>query len=174
MAVRISAAVQRLQGSMVHAESRPSTIGPITLEVKQTGERLYFGNNVGTTLVASACTAGGANSCLASGLANTSSFSIADTVTTTVGVQNLLTLDLFVNANTLGFHTDDSQSGFIDPIVSFANPDDALLYQLVFAPGVGNVGAVPEPSTWAMMVLGFCGLGFMAYRRKSKPALMAA
>jgi hypothetical protein len=26
--------------------------------------------------------------------------------------------------------------------------------------------AVPEPSTWAMMLLGFCGLGFMAYRRK--------
>jgi hypothetical protein len=26
--------------------------------------------------------------------------------------------------------------------------------------------AVPEPSTWAMMILGFCGLGFMAYRRK--------
>jgi PEP-CTERM motif len=35
-------------------------------------------------------------------------------------------------------------------------------------------GAVPEPSTWAMMLLGFVGLGFMAYRRKSKPALMAA
>ena len=34
--------------------------------------------------------------------------------------------------------------------------------------------AVPEPSTWAMMILGFCGLGFMAYRRKLKPALMAA
>jgi hypothetical protein len=34
--------------------------------------------------------------------------------------------------------------------------------------------AVPEPSTWAMMILGFAGLGFMAYRRKSKPALMAA
>jgi hypothetical protein len=26
--------------------------------------------------------------------------------------------------------------------------------------------AVPEPSTWAMMLLGFAGLGFMAYRRK--------
>jgi hypothetical protein len=25
---------------------------------------------------------------------------------------------------------------------------------------------VPEPSTWAMMILGFCGLGFMAYRRR--------
>jgi hypothetical protein len=29
------------------------------------------------------------------------------------------------------------------------------------------VAAVPEPSTWAMMILGFVGLGFMAYRRKS-------
>jgi hypothetical protein len=37
-----------------------------------------------------------------------------------------------------------------------------------------QVAAVPEPSTWAMMILGFVGVGFMAYRRKSKPALMAA
>jgi PEP-CTERM motif len=28
------------------------------------------------------------------------------------------------------------------------------------------VAAVPEPSTWAMMILGFMGVGFMAYRRK--------
>jgi hypothetical protein len=35
-----------------------------------------------------------------------------------------------------------------------------------------SVGAVPEPSTWAMMILGFCGVGFMAYRRKQNgPAL---
>jgi outer membrane lipase/esterase len=27
-------------------------------------------------------------------------------------------------------------------------------------------GPVPEPSTWAMMLLGFAGIGFMAYRRK--------
>lgn len=37
-----------------------------------------------------------------------------------------------------------------------------------------DVGAVPEPSTWAMMILGFAGVGFMAYRRKSKMALSAA
>jgi hypothetical protein len=37
-----------------------------------------------------------------------------------------------------------------------------------------TVAAVPEPSTWAMMLLGFAGIGFMAYRRKPKPALMAA
>jgi PEP-CTERM motif len=34
--------------------------------------------------------------------------------------------------------------------------------------------AVPEPSTWVMLLLGFAGIGFMAYRRKSKPALMAS
>jgi hypothetical protein len=27
--------------------------------------------------------------------------------------------------------------------------------------------AVPEPSTWAMMVLGFVGVGFMGYRRRN-------
>jgi hypothetical protein len=34
--------------------------------------------------------------------------------------------------------------------------------------------AVPETSTWTMLLLGFAGVGFIAYRRKSKPALMAA
>jgi hypothetical protein len=28
--------------------------------------------------------------------------------------------------------------------------------------------AVPEPSTWAMMILGFAGVGFMAYRRRNQ------
>ena len=34
--------------------------------------------------------------------------------------------------------------------------------------------SVPEPSTWAMMLIGFAGLGYVAYRRKSKPALRLA
>ncbi|MDE2378875.1 PEP-CTERM sorting domain-containing protein [Bradyrhizobium sp.] len=34
--------------------------------------------------------------------------------------------------------------------------------------------AIPESSTWAMMILGFGGLGFMAYRRRSKAAMLAA
>jgi len=37
-----------------------------------------------------------------------------------------------------------------------------------------SVTAVPEPSTWAMMILGFLGVGFMAYRRKSNSALRFA
>lgn len=32
-----------------------------------------------------------------------------------------------------------------------------------------SVAAVPEPSTWAMMILGFLGIGFLAYRRKGAP-----
>jgi PEP-CTERM motif-containing protein len=31
---------------------------------------------------------------------------------------------------------------------------------------VNYVAPVPEPSTWAMMILGFVGLSFVAYRRK--------
>jgi len=30
--------------------------------------------------------------------------------------------------------------------------------------------AVAELSTWAMMILGFAGVGFLAYRRKEKAA----
>jgi PEP-CTERM motif len=33
-----------------------------------------------------------------------------------------------------------------------------------------EINAVPEPSTWAMMILGFAGLGFMAYRRRKSIA----
>jgi hypothetical protein len=34
---------------------------------------------------------------------------------------------------------------------------------------------VPEPSTWAMMVLGFAGLGFAGYRKaKTGPAAFAS
>jgi hypothetical protein len=41
--------------------------------------------------------------------------------------------------------------------------------------GLFTVTAVPEASTWAMMVLGFFGVGFMAYRRKgARPQLRLA
>jgi hypothetical protein len=35
----------------------------------------------------------------------------------------------------------------------------------------GVLTSVPESSTWAMMILGFFGVGFMAYRRKTQGAL---
>jgi hypothetical protein len=67
---------------------------------------------------------------------------------------------------------------------TYTGPSGTFSFQLVYgeccgAPGDLSISlpltsAVPEPSTWAMMILGFAGVGFMAYRRKSKPALMAA
>jgi PEP-CTERM motif len=37
------------------------------------------------------------------------------------------------------------------------------------SPG-GGAGAVPEPSTWAMLLLGFASLGFAGYRKRRKAA----
>ena len=59
-----------------------------------------------------------------------------------------------------------AQSAVFSGAANFIGFDDITL-------GSAIPGAIPEPSTWAMMILGFAGVGFMAYRRKSKPALMA-
>lgn len=40
--------------------------------------------------------------------------------------------------------------------------------------GVQSIAAVPEASTWAMMLLGFAGVGFIAYRRKRSSSLRLA
>jgi hypothetical protein len=37
-----------------------------------------------------------------------------------------------------------------------------------------GISAVPEPGTWLMMILGFAGLGFLAYRRNAKPTMIIA
>jgi hypothetical protein len=63
---------------------------------------------------------------------------------------------------------------------------DATFVADVWSPGTGGAGltgpvgalnpvaAVPEASTWAMMILGFMGVGFMAYRRKSQTSFRLA
>jgi hypothetical protein len=47
---------------------------------------------------------------------------------------------------------------------------DFVLDNVSIAPAISEV---PEPSTWAMMILGFVGLGFMAYGRKRQTARAA-
>jgi hypothetical protein len=37
-------------------------------------------------------------------------------------------------------------------------------------PFIPQVAAVPEPSTWAMMILGFAGVGYLTYRRRNQAA----
>jgi hypothetical protein len=63
---------------------------------------------------------------------------------------------LVVTSNTYVYNTSNSPINH-DPLVS------------------ASISAVPEPSTWAMMVLGFAGVGFMAYRRRGHiPAIRIA
>jgi hypothetical protein len=65
-------------------------------------------------------------------------------------------------------------SAFVDPIFTIASPN-ADQYQLFFSSGITNdiAGAVPEPSTWAMLLIGFAGVGFMTYGRRNQTALAA-
>ncbi len=67
---------------------------------------------------------------------------------------------------------------------TYTGPSGNLPFQLVYgeccgAPADLSIslplsGTIPEPSTWAMMVLGFAGLGFAGYRRSRKAVSIAA
>jgi PEP-CTERM motif len=64
--------------------------------------------------------------------------------------------------NGCGFGFDNIQSNFpTGTIYAEKNQNQALW-------SITPTAAVPEPSTWAMMLLGFASLGFMAYRRSRK------
>ena len=64
-----------------------------------------------------------------------------------------------------------SAFAYIDPYFSIdPSVADASAYSFTVSPGFGNApgsipSAIPEPSTWAMMLLGFMGLGYAGYRR---------
>jgi hypothetical protein len=94
----------------------------------------------------------------------------------------------FTNENITNVSVNSTSSPSFLPVSSLIllNPNE---FTLKVAPGVapdflsnlvldvttdGSVGAIPEPSTWAMMILGFAGIGFMACRSKNKLALKAA
>jgi hypothetical protein len=53
----------------------------------------------------------------------------------------------------------------------FSSDRDTTYVNLADTPGTWQVAAVPEPSTWVMLIFGFAGLGFMACRRRSVGAL---
>jgi hypothetical protein len=59
-----------------------------------------------------------------------------------------------------------SWNSSVDSYVVGPAADDSITIQ------VGS--AVPEPSTWAMMLIGFAGLGFAGYRASLKAASIAA
>jgi hypothetical protein len=109
------------------------------------------------------------------------------------GNDNLNTLSITVDGYTLtgadliakgavggGSQTDplDNQEVLITGLgafteVTFSSTRNAFEFSMF--PGLGGVlsAGTPEPSTWAMMMLGFAGLGYAAFRRSSKGRALA-
>jgi PEP-CTERM motif len=81
---------------------------------------------------------------------------------------------------TLGPIVDDSAHGFVEYYGSFVGSGlDTITFTFRNDPGylglddvsvTAETGTVPEPSTWAMMLLGFAGLGLVGYRQRQKLA----
>jgi len=55
---------------------------------------------------------------------------------------------------------------------TFSSSANAFEFSLV-TPGVVTTGGTPEPSTWAMMGIGFAALGYAAFRRNTKARALA-
>lgn len=96
-------------------------------------------------------------------------------ITGTSAVTNLTNLVFTVtDTNVLSSSSFVASAGANNGKASFFGAD------IVSANGqTGNVGSgiaspVPEASTWAMMIMGFFGVGFMAYRRKESTSFRVA
>ena len=73
--------------------------------------------------------------------------------------------------------TADASSDLLSFLAWGDNGSTVNLPPIAFLSGVDSppgLGAAPEPSTWAMMGLGFVGLGLVARNRRSKRALALA
>jgi PEP-CTERM motif len=91
------------------------------------------------------------------------------TYSVTLGQVYTVELTLYANcdANSMGAGSISCLAS-IDPFIIAPSGFEVLL-----SPGLGNA-AVPEPSTWAMMLIGFCGLSYAAYRRQARRAVPIA
>jgi hypothetical protein len=74
----------------------------------------------------------------------------------------------FTGANLLTPGNGDQFSPLTNGYVNFSGAFDTVIFSSSQnSLEIDNISsAVPEPSTWAMLILGFMGVGFMAYRRK--------
>ena len=81
----------------------------------------------------------------------TSDFDVGGTVyhVQLIGFENIVG-DGFLTSDSSQLHVREGSSATAD----------------LYAEVTSQVPAVPEPATWAMMILGFAGIGFMGYRRR--------
>ena len=106
------------------------------------------------------------------------------------GNNNLNTLAITIDGFTLTGADLVGMTSILDPVTGTGSQSSPTGNQLVTISGLGpfttatfsstnnafefSLGsAVPEPSTWAMMALGFAGLGYAAFRRNTKGRVLA-
>jgi len=63
---------------------------------------------------------------------------------------------------------------FVIPVVDLTTRSEALLSIYTNSISDATASIVPETSTWAMLLVGFAGLGFVAYRRRWKQSAAQA
>jgi len=85
-----------------------------------------------------------------------------------------------IGGSGIAFGLDATEAGQLDAFLA-AHPNAVLGVSASFGNAEGGIdaiqavslaAAVPEASTWAMMMLGFAGLGLMAYRRRQSLRLV--
>jgi hypothetical protein len=116
--------------------------------------------------VQSPCSFGGSSSCWFDGSVQAYD-EISQTIATNIGGVYRISFSNQDNG-TLSTYQPLSTNG--NTTGTGGNGIDILVYAQAAPPPLN----VPEPSTWAMMMLGFVGLGFVAYRNAKRTSLSAA
>jgi hypothetical protein len=89
----------------------------------------------------------------------------SETIFLTPGVEYTLTADAVDNCSAVTSCPIVNETAFADPIFTLEGGGTLLVS--------ANLNTVPEPSTWAMMLLGFVGLGSAGYRSTRRIATAA-
>ena len=92
---------------------------------------------------------------------------ISQTIATTVG--DVYQVSFYATDNS-SLTTWSAVSTNGDTTDAGGNGADILVYAQAAPPPLNT----PEPSTWAMMILGFTGMGFVAYRKAKRSSALAA
>jgi PEP-CTERM motif len=65
-----------------------------------------------------------------------------------------------------------SASAFFDPMITIdPSTPDASAYSIAFSPNLTSTGAIPEPSTWTLLLAGFGGLALISRRSLGRRAV---
>jgi hypothetical protein len=175
--------ISTTNGSGVVVLSDFSPFTTVVDGVTEFGLNLSFASDTGTTPGSLADVALTFNVSGAPSL--TDAFAVFAGTTTGTGTDNLS--EVLSNGVSLTLNTPGATSAMFSAIGSLSvvkdqsdfagsagSADSSILGNAFSVTAVpSSVAAVPEPSTWAMMLAGFVGLGFLGYRKACKGLLAA-